>query len=284
MAPAPDVGTTPAEDGRLGAADGTGLDHWTRVANENWLKRARSKKVKKDVVKSEIWDVLEKESFQSRSLLVLENLQILESYVRHNKVLTTRRLTTTSYLWPSFNEDSSNHHVILLAIFVHVKRRENLPIWRKYAASTTKIFGTDLAPEIFADRASDFSCLFRRILSTTLDTSLRIHLRAYLLSFIISAFQSLESGLVRKECAPLVSIAIWHNLASDAIRDHKLEKHGQLKKAWRAASKRYDAADEATKARLRFERSWLYSLVLDFLAMLYGDDESTDGKLQSISS
>jgi intron-binding protein aquarius len=116
----------------------------------------------------------------------------------------------------------------------------------------------------------------------TLDTSIRIYLRTYLLSFIISAFQSLESGLVRKECAPLVSIATWHNLASDAIRGDKLENHGQLKKAWRAATKRYDTADEVTKARLRFERSWLYSLILDFVAMLYGDNESADGKSQFV--
>ena len=89
---------------------------------------------------------------------------------------------------------------------------------------------------------------------------------------------------MRKECAPLVSIATWHNLGSDAIRDHKLERSRQLKKAWRAAAKRYDAADEATKARLRFERSWLYSLILDFVAMLYSDTESTDGKSQTVSS
>lgn len=116
----------------------------------------------------------------------------------------------------------------------------------------------------------------------TLDTSIRIYLRTYLLSFIISAFQSLESGLVRKECAPLVSIATWHNLASDAIREDKLENHGQLKKAWRAATKRYDTADEVTKARLRFERSWLYSIILDFVDMLYGDNESADGKSQFV--
>lgn len=37
-------------------------------------------KVKPDVLKSEIWDVLEKEDFAFRLLLKLENLQILEGY------------------------------------------------------------------------------------------------------------------------------------------------------------------------------------------------------------
>lgn len=80
MAPAPKTDTRFAEDGRLDAADSPGVDHWTRVANEYWLKASKSKRIKKDVIKSEIWDVLEKENFQFRSLLVLENLQILESY------------------------------------------------------------------------------------------------------------------------------------------------------------------------------------------------------------
>jgi len=80
MAPAPNTDTSLAEDGRLDAVDSYGVDHWTRVANEHWLKTSKSKKIKKDVIKSEIWDILEKENFQFRSLVVLENLQILESY------------------------------------------------------------------------------------------------------------------------------------------------------------------------------------------------------------
>jgi intron-binding protein aquarius len=45
-----------------------------------------------------------------------------------------------------------------------------------------------------------------------------------------------------------------------------------LRKAWRAASKRFDAGDEALQARLRFERSWLYTLVLDFIDRLYNSN------------
>jgi intron-binding protein aquarius len=47
-----------------------------------------------------------------------------------------------------------------------------------------------------------------------------------------------------------------------------LEQNPQLKKTWRAALKRYDAADDPTKTRLRIERSWLYTLILDFLGLL----------------
>ena len=72
----------------------------------------------------------------------------------------------------------------------------------------------------------------------TLDTTLSPTVRTHLLSFTISAFQSLDSGIVRKECAPLVSISIWHNLSSEKKRERKLDQSVQVRKAWRAAAKR----------------------------------------------
>ena len=105
----------------------------------------------------------------------------------------------------------------------------------------------------------------------TLDTTLSAVIRTHLLCFVISAFQSLDSGIVRKECAPLVSISTRHNISSEKKREKKLDQNLQLRKAWRAAAKRYDAADEATKPRLRFERSWLFTLILDFFDQLYNE-------------
>lgn len=106
----------------------------------------------------------------------------------------------------------------------------------------------------------------------SIDPSLPTHSRMSIISFVIGAFQSLENVLVRKECAPLVSISIWHNLASDEARDEVIAKSPTLKKAWRAAAKRYDTGDEAAKAKLRFERSWLYTMLLHFLQKLNGVD------------
>lgn len=141
-----------------------------------------------------------------------------------------------------------------------------IPLWN--------ILLTDI--DLFVDNAPEFSTLFRRILSMILDKTLSPKIRTQLLSFIISAFQSLDSGIVRKECAPLVSISIWHNLSSDKKREKKLDHSVQLRKAWRAAAKRYDAADDATKPRLRFERSWLSTLILDFLNELYNEKSKAD--------
>lgn len=127
----------------------------------------------------------------------------------------------------------------------------------------------DMCTGIFENRPDDFSTLFRRILSMSLDRSLTVAIRAQILSFVIYSFQSLDCTIVRKECAPLVSISIWHNLSTEKKREEKLAQNNQLRKAWRAAAKRYDASDEPTQARLRFDRSWLYTLALDFLSALY---------------
>lgn len=85
----------------------------------------------------------------------------------------------------------------------------------------------------------------------------------------MSAFQSLDVGIVRKECAPLVSISLWHNLSSETARETKFEQHHQLRKAWRAAAKRYDAAETSMQTRLKFERSWLFSMIMEFVNTLY---------------
>ncbi len=67
------------DDGRPTVADLQGNSPFAQLANKYWLKKKSSKvTVKPDVLKKEIWDVLEKEDFAYRSLLVLENLQILE--------------------------------------------------------------------------------------------------------------------------------------------------------------------------------------------------------------
>jgi len=108
------------------------------------------------------------------------------------------------------------------------------------------------------------------VLSLGLDTSLSSTIRTNLLSFLLGAFQSLDCGLLRKECAPLVSISIWHNLANESARERKFEEQGQNRKAWRAAARRFEAADEDSQAKMQFERSWLYTLLLDFVARTYG--------------
>ncbi|KAL7905909.1 P-loop containing nucleoside triphosphate hydrolase protein [Trichoderma velutinum] len=236
-------------DGRPTPAEVEEQEHrFVQVARQHWLKPGKKTakvKVKNDVIKQGIWDVLEQDGFSYKLLLLLESLQTLESY-----------------LWPGYSEQASNYHVLILALICNVKRREHLETWK-----------------IFEERPDDFSSLFRRILSMTLDRTLSTTLRTHLLCFLIHAFQSLDCTIVRKECAPLVSIGIWHNLSTEKRQEAQLDSSPHLRKAWRAAQKRYDAADEATKARLRFERSWLYTLILDFITQLYSEGSKSDQTL-----
>jgi intron-binding protein aquarius len=110
----------------------------------------------------------------------------------------------------------------------------------------------------------------------SVDPSQPTKIRTQLVSFVTGAFQSLDSDLVRKECAPLLSISIWQNLHSDDAREHQFEHDQRLRKAWRASNRRFDSADEQVQARLRFERSWLYTLLLDFLDRLYNSQSRQD--------
>lgn len=116
-------------DSRPDIADSQAENQWTQLARKHWSKPLKTRKVKSDVIKKEIWDVLENEGFQLPSLLVLENLQLLEK--SDNPSVYPRRspLTSLSYLWPGFTDACTNHHVLLIAIIATVKNRENLPVW-----------------------------------------------------------------------------------------------------------------------------------------------------------
>ena len=52
--------------------------HWALLAKKHWPKHVTTRKIKNDLIKSDIWDVLEQENFAYRSLLILESLQLLE--------------------------------------------------------------------------------------------------------------------------------------------------------------------------------------------------------------
>lgn len=71
-------------DGRPTPAEVEEEEHqFVQLARKHWLKAGKKPakpKVKNDVLKQSIWDVLEREGFQYKSLLLLESLQTLERY------------------------------------------------------------------------------------------------------------------------------------------------------------------------------------------------------------
>ena len=111
---APTLLPDPAVSSRPTVDDLTGDNHYAVLARKHWLGKSKPPKVQSTVVKAELWDHLEKEGFAFSSLLLLEQLQLLERY-----------------LWPGYTDDASNHQVILLALLANTKRREGVPVWGK---------------------------------------------------------------------------------------------------------------------------------------------------------
>ena len=71
------------DNGRPTVADLEGENAFAQLAKKHWLKstkRTTKVKVKPDMLKTEIWDVLEKDAYPYKQLLILESLQILERY------------------------------------------------------------------------------------------------------------------------------------------------------------------------------------------------------------
>lgn len=73
-----------SEDGRPTPAEVEQEEHqFVQLARKHWLKPGKKPakpKVKNDVLKQSIWDLLEREGFQYKTLLLLESLQTLERY------------------------------------------------------------------------------------------------------------------------------------------------------------------------------------------------------------
>ena len=68
------------DGGQTGIENLESDNHWIQLAKKHWPNAVKSRKTKADVIKKEIWDVLEQDGFNFRSLLMLENLQLLEKY------------------------------------------------------------------------------------------------------------------------------------------------------------------------------------------------------------
>ncbi|KAF3927592.1 hypothetical protein AA313_de0207095 [Arthrobotrys entomopaga] len=215
-----------------------GGNFYAEIATTNWLKDNAPVRFSANVVK-EIYQSLEKEAFSPSSLFLLENLQYVEQY-----------------LWPNYNEDSTDELVISLVMIATVKGRKRAQIWGTFETNTEL-----------------FSSFFRRVLIMSLSTSLSFIARTHVLCFVAVAFQSLDNTTVRKECAPLVGIGIWQNLQTEEVREARLRDNPTFKKAWRAAVKKYSLADQKLQARMNFQRSWLYMLTLDFISVLYSEPQ-----------
>lgn len=127
QAAAPAAAPVDTEIERPTPADVEQEEHpFVHVARQNWLKAGKkggTVKVKNDLIKGSLWDVVEKDSFSHKPIALLESLQTLESY-----------------LWPGYTEQSSNFHVLLIVLIVNAKRREQLATWSTFTFFFNVVF------------------------------------------------------------------------------------------------------------------------------------------------
>ena len=63
--------------------DGDQSERWVHLAEKEWAKETdKARRVRAEVLENELWGPLEKQHFDARSLQQLENLQLLEKYLR----------------------------------------------------------------------------------------------------------------------------------------------------------------------------------------------------------
>ncbi|KAJ2789315.1 hypothetical protein H4R21_006771, partial [Coemansia helicoidea] len=88
--------------------------------------------------------------------------------------------------------------------------------------------------------------------------------RSIVVQFLVGCFGSIETAAVRDCVMPLVSVAIWHHVDSDAARDRALGAVPQLRKFWKHAGKRC-RGDGPDAARHRRDRDFVAAVVRDFV-------------------
>ncbi|GAO47490.1 hypothetical protein SAICODRAFT_57839 [Saitoella complicata NRRL Y-17804] len=213
---------------------------FAQIASRTW-NTSKSRKFNAAAVE-EIYSELTATAFAPKSFYILDQLSCLEKF-----------------LWPNFSDDASDKHAIVTAALIAIRATECLDVWK----------------QILED-ADQFSIFFRRVTSLMMPTSSDFKSRYWLLTFVIAAFRSLDNATIRKSCAPLVSVSVLQLLSSSEKRDAHFAKYPQHAKAWRTAKKKLDSADVAGKAQLHFERSWLISVLFEFLQLLQQGDAETD--------
>lgn len=89
-------------------------ERWEQLAKDLWMSHSHPPDAKPETLKSKIWDPLEAESFNWRSLAFLESLQILEWYGvwPHSlrKVLLTTGQLSMARIHGGCSEPSGNPH------------------------------------------------------------------------------------------------------------------------------------------------------------------------------
>ncbi|KAG0164199.1 hypothetical protein DFQ28_008930 [Apophysomyces sp. BC1034] len=211
-------------------------DSISKIAAKHYSTKVKwDPKVVENIIKSE----LEPTNYDPRKLMLLEYTQYLEKY-----------------LWPYFDsQKASLNHVLSICLVVNEKFRQRVSPW-----------------DAFTSEPSKFSAFFERVIRLAvppISQDLPLFVQRLVLVFLIHCFQSLENPLVRTECLKLVSIGTWTQLAKESRRESMFNEFVPLRKLWNSSKRKFDAADDAGKDKLEFERKWFSTILKEFIKVIY---------------
>lgn len=148
-----------------------------------------------------------------------------------------------NFLWPNFQEDSSDGHLMSIIFLLNEKFRERIEVWK-----------------IFDVNSEMFPIFFNRVLVKCLEeidiqnaTRNIIREQTGLLIFLNNCFRSMEIEICREQVKKLVSLSMWTCL-QPRRRDQELNSIPEWKKYWKKLQKR-DKPE--LKEKLEWERHFL---------------------------
>ncbi|GMM36482.1 hypothetical protein DASC09_038070 [Saccharomycopsis crataegensis] len=223
-------------------------------------KKDGSEKFEDEIVsKSQVWINVKKQRKLDTKLIhnILKSTRSLIISKKCNLKSVASILDSVNYLelylWENVSEDSTNDHIISIALIFKLKSLIEVPIWS------------------VIDDAMKFKILVKRVFMLLLSISLQpsilpkdIFNLKYLISFVDLLVNNLDNAAIRKQIAPFFSIGLFSNLAN---AEQLLNQYPFLKKSYNSLEKKLAKAQD--KSELNFQRTWFYSFIDNYQKLLF---------------
>ncbi|KAG5672698.1 hypothetical protein PVAND_002807 [Polypedilum vanderplanki] len=210
-------------------------DHITELANIYWT----SEKKKEEL-----------SPFDATIVTKIYENEIVKGDNRRIVMLEFNRCLE-NFLWPNFNQDSSDKHLMSIIFLLNEKFRERIEVWK-----------------IFDMNSENFPIFFNKCLMKCLENfdaeiakKQIIREQTALLVFLNNCFRSMEVEICREQVKKLVSLSIWSCLQPKR-REQELNLIPEWRKYWKKLQKR-DKPE--IKEKLEWERHFLQNLIKKFL-------------------
>ena len=127
--------------------------------------------------------------------------------------------------------------------------------------TATLVLVISLLKNFGIDESFPFDALFRHSLELLLAEESSTDVRSLMLEFFSRCLGQLDNPRIRAQIIPLTRISCWVHL-SGGSRDTLFDRYPHLNKPWASHVKKYENADADTRAKMDFDRSFIYSLLV----------------------